>query len=81
MSIDPVENIVAIGLQQRGIRYIQPDPITRLDFKLPDYDGLLIEVKRFHTARAVEQLSRAPNVILIQGLDAAIAFSRLINGA
>jgi hypothetical protein len=49
----------------------------RIDFYLPDY-GVAIECKRFHTSRSLKQLSEHPEIILIQGLQAAKAFRALL---
>lgn len=80
-TIDPVEREVRSALAIRGVDFVEEeDPRAKnLDFYLPDYD-LHIEVKQFHTERSNEQLSRAPNVILIQGMGAASAFATLLNG-
>lgn len=77
---DPVEDFIAKALEHTQIRYIQPDHTWPcLDFYLVDLK-VYIEVKRFSsdTNRASEQLSRAPNVILIQGFKAAKAFAQMI---
>lgn len=77
---DPVERIVEQALIDAGIRYVTDQgggTESRLDFRLIDYD-IELEVKRFYTARAVEQVARAPNVILIQGERAARFFAAAI---
>lgn len=54
------------------IRFVEdphPDAL-RLDFYLPDCD-LHIECKQFHSERIAEQMSRAPNVLAVQGIEAA----------
>jgi hypothetical protein len=77
---DPVESIVEIALQSAGYEYVTDfnggNP-TGLDFYLPGYD-LHIEVKQFHSPRISEQMSRAPNVIAIQGIEAARWFAGLL---
>lgn len=75
---DPVEKVIAQALADAGIKFITPDSETGLDFRLIDAD-ILIEVKRFHSNRIAEQMSRAENVIAIQGLKAAIEFRKMIN--
>lgn len=78
MITDPVEKIIAEALTAKGIQFIHDGhgEITEknLDFYLPDYD-VYIECKQFHTDRSSEQLKRHPNVILIQGMEAAKFFS------
>ena len=82
MITDPVEKIIAEALTAKGIRFIHNGhgEITEknLDFYLPDYD-VYIECKQFHTDRSSEQLKRHPNVILIQGMEAAKLFAILNN--
>ena len=78
--LDPVESIVADALDRAGYSYrIDGQGETRnLDFYLPELD-LYIEVKQFHSDRIAEQMSRAENVIAIQGVGAARAFARMIS--
>lgn len=74
-SHDPLERIIEQALIDAGIRY-QTDhgggTEHRLDFHLPDFD-VAIEVKAMHTPRIAEQMSRAKNVIAVQG-KAAVNF-------
>jgi hypothetical protein len=72
---DPVERIIADALEARGIAYRHEQ--NGLDFYLPEHD-LYIEVKRMHSPRIAEQMSRAPNVIAVQGMDAATWLADLI---
>ena len=76
---DPIEGIVGSALSVRGVRYVcDGDGDTKaLDFYLPDF-GVYIEVKQFHTERVSEQMTRDPNIIVIQGRAAAEAFASLI---
>jgi len=81
MSADPVESVIATALDARGIAYLtesQPGS-AGLDFLLTDA-GVHIECKRFHSPRICEQMSRAPNVIAIQGMEAAELFAALVMG-
>lgn len=64
---DPVEQPIADALDIAGIRYERGKP---LDFFLPELD-LHIECKQFYSDRAVRQLATRPNVILVQGVQAA----------
>lgn len=75
LTFDPVEQIVRQGLIDSGVRFIEECNEThQLDFGLPDH-GLLIEVKQFHSDRISEQMSRSPNVIAVQGRQAAEFFA------
>lgn len=78
---DPVEAIVRDGLTKAGIAFVEEeDPrALRLDFFVPAFN-VHIEVKQFHTDRISEQMSRAPNVIAIQGTEAAVFFAAAIGG-
>jgi hypothetical protein len=78
-KLDPVEGIIAGALTTAGIGYRTPAE-NGLDFDVYEF-GIYIECKRFYSARAVEQCSRADNVILIQGLKAASVFAMLLNDA
>jgi len=75
---DPVEILIANGLDKAGIEYVSPCKNTRLDFYIPDHD-IYIECKRFHSDRISEQMSRVENVIAIQGMEAAEFFCIAIN--
>lgn len=85
---DPVEQIVRNALKLAGITYLEEeDNETRLDFFVPSTDpharkehGVHIEVCRYYTPRKVEQCSRAENVILIQGMNAARFFAEALKG-
>ena len=72
---DHMEQIVERALQVAGIDYRTDkgggNP-ARLDFYLPAYD-VHIEVKRMHSDRIAEQMSRAPNVVAAQG-ETAVQF-------
>lgn len=68
---DPVERIVADALTRAGVPFTTGDEnAAGLDFYLPDHD-LYIEVKQFHSPRIEEQMSRAANVVAVQGRAAA----------
>ena len=78
---DPIEKIVGEALDRAGIAYekdkeLEPGRYS-IDFYLPDFD-LWIEVCQFHTPRKIEQMSRLPNVVLVQGKEAAENLSKLI---
>lgn len=64
---DPMEEITERWLLTNRIAYERADAGLGLDFYLKDFD-LYIEVKRFHSPRIGEQMSRAENVIAIQGI-------------
>ena len=79
---DPVEAVIAEALERAGVRFVGEDhPLNRarLDFYLPDED-IHIECKRFATERTNQQLARAPQVIVIQGLEAAQWFAKQLSG-
>lgn len=66
---DPMEALIERALIAAGVRFRREDELPdgpRLDFYLPDADTF-IEVKRMHTPRVVDQMSRVPNVIVAQG--------------
>lgn len=71
-SEDPIEKIVREALDRAGITYLRDAP---LDFECGDF---AIEVKQFHSERAIRQLAGRTDVILIQGRAAANAFARLV---
>lgn len=78
MITDPVEKIIAEGLSAAGIPFVHNSQgnTKGLDFYLPDFD-IYIE-----TAIGPAQLDRsiggAENIIVIQGMKAAITFLHLI---
>lgn len=77
---DPMEVMIERGLERAGINYRRTDNGPRaLDFYLIDLD-IYIEVKRFHTIRIVNQMSRVPDIIVIQGMKAASQFVKMIGG-
>ncbi len=83
---DPVEARVAHALKRAGYEFEYEKPTKtnvtvgtsrRIDFYVPSLD-LWIECKRFWTSRTERQLHGLDNVLLIQGLPAAIAFEKMI---
>ena len=79
---DPMEKMMREALEREGFAYTEDGKpggeVNRaLDFHLTDY-GIHIEVKQFHTPRIAEQMSRAPNVIAVQGRDAVEFFAALL---
>lgn len=78
---DPMEKIIAEALDRANIRYTTGyggGNAVGLDFHLLDSD-VHVEVKQFHTPRIAEQMSRAPNVIALQGEVAVRLFASLIS--
>jgi len=71
----PVERIVQAALDNLGVVYEVDAP---LDFEC---DGFAIEVKQFHSERAIKQLANRQDVILIQGWGAARAFASMCRRA
>lgn len=79
---DPLEEIIAQALDHVGEPYLTAENgqnPSGLDFRLPDR-GVEIEVKAFHTPRIEEQMSRAPNVIAVQGRQAVELLASWIKG-
>lgn len=75
---DPMEEMVRSALHGASVPFHEEGPETlNLDFLLSDHD-IYIEVKQFHSDRISEQMSRAPNVIAIQGEGAARFFAMLL---
>lgn len=78
--MDPMEAIIHDALTEAGIPFVHDThrgPFPHLDFHLPDAD-LYIEVKRMHSDRIAEQMSRAPNVIAVQGKPAVEWLAKLL---
>lgn len=79
-TMDPMERIVSDALKAAQYRFVSDfgggNP-SNLDFRLID-SGVEIEIKRFHTSRISEQMSRAENVIAVQGEAAVRLFASLI---
>lgn len=82
-TTDPMERMVEDALLEAGVAF-EPNRDGggryNLDFYLPEYE-VAIEVKRFHSDRIAEQMSRAPNVIALQGEEAIQLFCKLLAGA
>jgi len=76
---DPIELIVAGGLDANGIEFVHEsdNKEQKLDFYLPDLDTY-IECKQFPTDRTSAQISGFPNVIVVQGRGAAWAFVKML---
>ena len=77
---DPMERIVYHALTDASISFVGENGkgAVGLDFCLTDID-VHIEVKQMHSPRISEQMSRAKNVIAIQGIGAAKEFYRMLN--
>lgn len=76
---DPMEEIIRNALDRSPLIYVEEEhPDAKgLDFYLP-FVGVHIEVKQFHSERIAEQMSRADNVIAIQGIGAAKLFAQML---
>lgn len=74
---DPVETIIADALTNRGVAFRHESEGAPLDFEIIGA-STYIEVKQFHTDRTNDQLSRFDNVIVVQGVTAALCFSDLL---
>jgi len=76
-----MEEMVERWLIANGITYRRADDMeTRLDFYLPDFN-VYIECKRFHTERIKDQIERAPDVIVIQGMGSIRFLEALVSRA
>lgn len=73
---DYLEQTIADRLTELGILFIHDSQggTKGLDFYLPNHD-IYIEVKQFSAPRSKEQLERADNIILIQGVKALDFFT------
>lgn len=78
---DPIEQIIADGLDAAGILYVhesQSKELTlALDFYLPDF-CIFVECKQFWSENLNNQMRRASNIIAIQGRSAAHAFVSML---
>jgi len=72
----PLEECIEQALIRAGIPFKRETP-ERLDFYLPNED-LFIEVKSGHSPRISDQMSRARNVIAVQGQKSVRFLARLI---
>lgn len=83
MPTDPMERLIATALTRAGIAFTTDygggNPVG-LDFHLTDAD-VHIEVKQYHSDRIAEQMSRAPNVIAVQGRVAVAWLAGIIDAA
>jgi hypothetical protein len=80
---DPMEEIIAQALIAAREPYVTGEGggnPSGLDFCLTDHD-IEIEVKRFHSERIAGQMSRADDVIAIQGEKAIRYFADLLRRA
>lgn len=73
---NPLEEKIAAELRRAGIAYGADGTSStkNLDFHITESD-VYIEVKAFHSDRIAEQMSRAENVIAIQGTKAVEWFA------
>jgi hypothetical protein len=78
---DPIEQIIADGLDAAGIRFVHESKAKELtlslDFYLPDF-CIFIECKQFWSENLNNQMQRASNIIAIQGRAAAYAFAAMV---
>ena len=78
---DPVEYVVAEALNSANVQFVHEtqnkDLCKSLDFYLPDFD-VFIECKRFSCDRTANQIT-GREVILVQGMKAALAFKELVS--
>lgn len=79
---DPMERIIAKALRAGGFLYASGDgggTASGLDFEVEE--GPAIEVKRLHSPRIAEQMSRVEDVIAVQGEGAVLWFAALLERA
>lgn len=75
---DKLEKQIGDTLANDNIKFERKN--QRLDFFLPKYD-IYIEVKKYHSNRAIAQLATQDNVILIQGVKAVKLFCGILNNS
>ena len=77
---DPLEAIIAKALRAAGFRYTRDNGFPNLDFVIYTNEStpVYIEVTRAYTPRKIEQMSRACDIILIQGEQAAKLFASIV---
>lgn len=71
---DPMGQIIGDALDAAGIEY--ECPRGGADFVLAN--GLVIECKQFWSARIADQMRPHPNIIAVQGIEAAQMLADLI---
>lgn len=76
---DFLEKKIASALDAKKIKWIHESQKKDIgaDFYLPDYN-VYIEVKQYHSERAIRQLENKDNAILIQGKEAAYFFIEIL---
>lgn len=72
-----MERLIAEALCEAGVSFVHDDPVSHLDFYLPDLN-IYIEVKQMHSMRIADQMARVDNVIVAQGRKAVEALAGLI---
>jgi hypothetical protein len=80
---DPMEQLIEAALRGANVEFRTDEGggnPSGLDFLLPN-EGVEIEVKRMHTPRIAEQMSRAENVIVAQGPKAVALLAAMIRRA
>jgi hypothetical protein len=79
---DPLEQYIADSLTRAGIMFIHESQdsvrTSALDFYLPEY-LVYLEVKGGHSNRISGQMSRAMNVIAIQGVKSVDFICKLLS--
>ena len=74
---DDLERMVGEALYEAGIEFAHESEGVFLDFWIPKWRAY-IEVKKFHTDRISNQLTRHSDVILLMGRQSVIQFCNLI---
>jgi hypothetical protein len=74
---DPMEKGFEKLCDALRIKWERDDHRSGLDYWLPEL-RVYVEVKRFHSPRIADQLSRRSDVIAIQGMNALDAFRKMV---
>ena len=80
---DPMDKLVFTALLYGGYTFRWGEnTVSKLDFEVDTPEGVVaIEVKQFHSDRIAKQMSRAENVIAVQGKRAVHMLAGLLEGA
>lgn len=75
---DFLEKDIADALDAIRIRWVhESEKMIGADFYLPDYN-IYIEIKQYHSERAIKQLKDKNDAILIQGKSAVAFFIKML---
>jgi hypothetical protein len=74
---DHLEEMLHNALKEAGIEAIHESEGAILDFYLPKYETY-IEVKQYHSDRIAKQMTKADNIIVLQGKKSVELFIKLL---